>query len=429
MRARRISNLTLAALLIAVSVSNVAASRARAALPHLYNFYWQEGDAPVVMWPTSKGYCFLAEMAMTQFPVQHEVGITVNGSGNWVLSGTSTLPGEHGSLFGVASCVPWPAGYSFQGPVWKEIKSQGDTAITTNNDSFCSLAGTNYDGDRRQHAPQWQAGIYPSTATSVMLRSTITNDGTYPAPARKIDAQCFKPANGPALYWGVLGNPDPNQTVKFFNGNLTPMTGDNTLCMPTTYIPVAGASGFELFETATNWQTYAPFGDNVIWGCIPYPGPVVQMSTSGSALTDPNGPTWAARGTVDSGAAITTGNGINLSFAAAPVGPTTLYQSAWTSNTANAPFKFTFGGYAAGSSHTVRLHFAEWTKTGMNQRKFTVKVNGATVIPSLDIFARAGNKNIAWTEKIVGTADGQGNVVVQFVPVTDKPVVSGIEVQ
>lgn len=429
MNRRRISSLTIAALLVAVSGSIIAGSRAEAAVPRLYYFYWQEGDAPKVMWPTDKGYCFLTQMAFAENHA-HKVGISVSG-GNWVLSGTG-FPGEGGSLFGVAACVPFPAGYSRIDPVWTTISSQGAGQNLGSNANLCSLAGANYNGDRHGNAPQWQSGLYPATSTSVSLRATVTNDGTYPPPYREIAAQCIRPTNAPSLYWGPSSNDAPNQTIKTFSGHGTIMTGANSLCVPGTYIPVSGASGFQLHtdDAGANWKIYSPFsGDYISFRCFDY-GPVVQMDIgSGSILTEALGPDWAADASFSGGEMYSTGNTIVPGSADKPA-PMALYQN--VRSAVSGTFSYTFSGYAASSPHKVRLHFAEAWFTASGQRKFDVSLNGTKVLANFDVVASAGGANRANVQTFNVNATAGGQITILFAranPVVSNPIVSGIEIQ
>ncbi len=92
-------------------------------------------------------------------------------------------------------------------------------------------------------------------------------------------------------------------------------------------------------------------------------------------------------------------------------------------------FTYTIPGFTAGSSHTVRLHFAETYWTASGKRKFNVSINGTQVLTSFDIFATAGAMNKAVIQQFTGNANAAGQYVIQFTSVIDKSLVSGIEVQ
>lgn len=104
--------------------------------------------------------------------------------------------------------------------------------------------------------------------------------------------------------------------------------------------------------------------------------------------------------------------------------PQAVYQTERFGN-----FTYTIPGFAAGSAHTVRLHFAEfyWTQTG--QRIFNVKINGTTVLSNFDIVAAAGGPDKAIVEQFPATANSSGQIVVQFTTVKDNAKLSGLEIQ
>ncbi len=105
--------------------------------------------------------------------------------------------------------------------------------------------------------------------------------------------------------------------------------------------------------------------------------------------------------------------------------PVAIYQSVrW------APaFTYIMPGLTAGSSYTVRLHFAELTFTGSGQRVFNVAINGTSVLSNFDVYATAGGQNKALVEQFTATADALGQITVSFSRGTaDNPEVAGIEV-
>jgi fibronectin type 3 domain-containing protein len=90
---------------------------------------------------------------------------------------------------------------------------------------------------------------------------------------------------------------------------------------------------------------------------------------------------------------------------------------------------YTLPGFAAGSSHTVRLHFAEYFHTAAGQRKFNVLINGTQVLTNFDIFATAGAEFRANIQTFTAVANAMGQIVIQFTNGTaDLPLISGIEV-
>jgi len=129
------------------------------------------------------------------------------------------------------------------------------------------------------------------------------------------------------------------------------------------------------------------------------------------------------------GATIDHANTINTSKVTNPA-PAAVYQSARVAATAGAgtTFSYTIGGFAANSSHTVRLHFCEtfWTTAG--SRVFNVSINGTQVLTNFDIFATAGGQNIANIQQFTENANASGQYVLTFTSDTDKALISGIEI-
>ena len=116
-------------------------------------------------------------------------------------------------------------------------------------------------------------------------------------------------------------------------------------------------------------------------------------------------------------------NVIDLSGVTNPA-PMAVYQDARTGN-----FSYTVAGFAPGSSHTVRLHFAETFFKTTGSRTFNVTVNGTTVLTNFDIIATAGSVNKAVIEQFTEPASSTGNYVITFTSVINQSLLSGIEIQ
>src|SRR4029077_10973896 len=123
------------------------------------------------------------------------------------------------------------------------------------------------------------------------------------------------------------------------------------------------------------------------------------------------------------GATISHANTIDLSGVTNPA-PMAVYQTGRDAN-----FTYTIPGFTAGSSHTVRLHFAETYWSSAGSRLFNVSINGTQVLTNFDIFAPAGAKNKAVIEQFPEPANSSGQYVIQFTTVKDNSLVSGIEIQ
>jgi hypothetical protein len=116
-------------------------------------------------------------------------------------------------------------------------------------------------------------------------------------------------------------------------------------------------------------------------------------------------------------------NVINLSGITNPA-PMAVYQTARIGN-----FSYTLSGFNPGSSHTVRLHFAETFFKTTGSRTFNVSINGTTVLTNFDIVAAAGIINKAVIEQFTEPASSTGNYVIIFTSVINQTLVSGIEIQ
>jgi hypothetical protein len=105
--------------------------------------------------------------------------------------------------------------------------------------------------------------------------------------------------------------------------------------------------------------------------------------------------------------------------------PEAVYQDAHEGTTT-----YTIPGFTAGSTHTVRLHFAElyWSNTG--QRKFNVAINGVSVLSNFDIVQAAGGQYKANVQQFTTTANSSGQIVISLSNGSvDQPEMSGIQIQ
>jgi hypothetical protein len=89
---------------------------------------------------------------------------------------------------------------------------------------------------------------------------------------------------------------------------------------------------------------------------------------------------------------------------------------------------YSIPGFTAGSVYDVTLYFAETILTSSGSRVFNVSINGNTVLSNFDIYASAGGQNKAVAKSFTTTADGSGQVAVQFTAVTENPKINGIAI-
>jgi Thaumatin family/Malectin domain len=144
----------------------------------------------------------------------------------------------------------------------------------------------------------------------------------------------------------------------------------------------------------------------------------VQINSGGPAVSP-----FAADEDFTGGSTINHANTIDLSGVTSPA-PMAVYQTARVGN-----FTYTIPGFTAGSSHTVRLHFAETFFNSAGSRTFNVSINGTQVLSNFDIFAAASAQNKAVIKQFTVNANSSGQYVVQFTSVVNQSLLSGIEVQ
>ena len=104
--------------------------------------------------------------------------------------------------------------------------------------------------------------------------------------------------------------------------------------------------------------------------------------------------------------------------------PAAVYQSA-----RQGTVTYTVPGLTAGTSYTIRLHFAELYFSAAGDRVFNVAINGTTVLTNFDIYATAKANYTAVVEQFTATANSSGDIVVAFTNGTiDQPMINGVEV-
>ncbi len=226
----------------------------------------------------------------------------------------------------------------------------------------------------------WTAGTSSCAVTNNIFRSTTSG---------------FTPSTSNQIASGVSGTTFSN-------------TG---LAASTTY--------FYLVEATNSGGTSGPSNQASATTQAGTAGPV-QINSGGPAVSP-----FVADTGFTGGSTINHANTIDLSGVTNPA-PMALYQTARVGN-----FSYTIpsAAFAAGSSHTVRLHFAETFWTAAGSRLFNVTINGTQVLSSFDIFATAGAKNKAVIEQFTVNANSNGQYVIQFTSVKDNSLVSGIEIQ
>src|SRR5204862_2502559 len=82
-----------------------------------------------------------------------------------------------------------------------------------------------------------------------------------------------------------------------------------------------------------------------------------------------------------------------------------------------------------GAAYTLRLHFADINRASDVPRVHNFAIPSKQVLTNFDIFATAGNKDVAIVEPFSTLANSSGQIVIQFTTVQDNAKVSGIEIR
>jgi len=143
----------------------------------------------------------------------------------------------------------------------------------------------------------------------------------------------------------------------------------------------------------------------------------VQINAGGPAVAP-----FMADADFTGGATVTSNKTITTPGVTNPA-PQAVYQSNRYGN-----FSYAIPGLTAGTSYTVRLHFAETYWTAAGKRTFNVSINGSQVLTNFDIFAAAGGADIAVVKQFNATASSTGTINIQFTTVMDNAQVNGIEI-
>jgi fibronectin type 3 domain-containing protein len=132
--------------------------------------------------------------------------------------------------------------------------------------------------------------------------------------------------------------------------------------------------------------------------------------------------TWLADEDFTGGATASVTNAISTTGVTNPA-PQSVYQHNRYGN-----FSYSIPGFTAGTSYTIRLHFAEeyWTTAG--SRVFNVLIDGTQVLTNFDILATAGGEYKAVVEQFTEVAPASGTFTIQFATVKDNAQINGIEI-
>ena len=123
---------------------------------------------------------------------------------------------------------------------------------------------------------------------------------------------------------------------------------------------------------------------------------------------------------------VSTTSTITTTDASIPLGtPASMFQSARYDGSAGANMAYTVPVPQNGQ-YVVRLYFAEYSFTAAGKRKFSVAINGTTVLTNFDIFTAAGGAKKGVARAF--TISTSGPITVGFTRGNENPVIQGIEV-
>jgi hypothetical protein len=240
----------------------------------------------------------------------------------------------------------------------------------------------------------------PSNLTAIAASSSSVNLSWTASPTAGVTYDIFRnttsgfsPSSGNQVASGVSGT----------------TFADTGLAASTTYFYLVEAANAGGTSAASNQASATTQSGSTT---------AVQINAGGPAVSP-----FVADEDFAGGGTIHHTNTIDLSGITNPA-PMAVYQTGRDGN-----FTYTIPGFTAGSSHTVRLHFAEtfWTAAGL--RIFNVSINGTTVLTDFDIFAAAGAMNKAVIEQFTVNANSSGQYVMQFATVKDNSLINGIEIR
>ena len=228
------------------------------------------------------------------------------------------------------------------------------------------------------------------------------------------------PANCTISSYSVYGGTTTNPTT-LIAGGVTGTTYSNTgLTASTTYyyiVKAVDADGTSAASAQAQATTQPPSTGTSI----------VSIDAGGAAVSNSSGGdnSFVADEDFTGGGTYSVSNTITIpSSIAATAAPAAVYQSARQGATT-----YTIPGLTAGTSYTVRLHFAELYFSAAASREFNVAINGTTVLTNFDIYGTAGARYTAVVEQFTATANSSSDIVIALTNgAKDQPMINGVEI-
>jgi Malectin domain/Fibronectin type III domain len=263
-----------------------------------------------------------------------------------------------------------------------------------------------------------------ATTTSCTAPTAPSGLGATATSSSQINLSWTASSSSCGVTYNVFGSTTSGFTPSTSNqitSGVTATTYSNTgLTASTTYYYVVEATNSGGTSAASNQASAttssAPSG----------PCTSICINSGGPAVSP-----FVADVDFSGGTTLNHANTINTSKVTSPA-PAAVYQTARGAVTnTGAPgttFSYTIGGFTAGASHTVRLHFCETYFTTAGSRVFNVSINGTQVLTNFDIEKTAGGENIANIQQFTEAANSSGQYVITFVSVTNNALISAIEI-
>jgi len=219
-----------------------------------------------------------------------------------------------------------------------------------------------------------------------------------------------------ATVTATSGSATPTGNVQFNIGS-TPYSVPLNSSGVATYSDIAPAPGMlslnaTYLTTAVFGYSYADLTETVVSALT------IGINSGSTTAVSP----FVADEDFTGGGTLSHANTIDTSKVTNPA-PAAVYQTGRDGN-----FTYTIGGFTAGTSYLVRLHFCETYFTAAGKRTFNVSINNTQVLTDFDIFAAAGGKNIANIQQFTEPANSSGQFVIVFTSVVNNSLVSGIEI-
>jgi hypothetical protein len=351
---------------------------------------WSTGAA------MANGMYFQVDMQAPQ--TFDEVTLDAAGSMNDYARGYQIYVSNDGTTFGSPIASGSGAGQLIQVKFAAQSARYLKIVQTGAASNWWSIAELNVYTSGSASPPAPPSGLGASGASSSSIQLTWT-----PSSTSGVTYSVFR---------STTASFTPGAANQVASGLTTASYSDSGLSSATTYyyyVEAVGAGGVSSPSNEANATTAA---------CTSGCGAVIQIDCGGGPVAP-----YAADQDFNGGRTINHANTMDLSGVSSPA-PAAVYQSARIGD-----FTYTISGFAPGSTHTVRLHFAETYFNTSGSRVFNVALNGSQVLTSFDIVAATGAENKAIVKSFNGAADASGAFTIAFTSVVNNSLISAIDVQ